>query len=136
MHALVGHYRFSHDHAWLERVYPALVHAAGFVDDLRARTASEGPETRGLLPSNLSAEDLGSATWHHYWDDLWALAGYRDVAFAARELERAGGRQSGRRLTTVRVVREVRRTARPVRTTSCWQPCRGSVELDDPTRTA
>jgi hypothetical protein len=50
---------------------------------LRGRTLTEDPETRSLLPVNMSAEDLGSATWHHYWDDFWAIAGYREAAFAA-----------------------------------------------------
>lgn len=84
--ALVAHYRFGHDRAWLARIYPSVALAARFQDALRGRTLSEGPETRSLLPANLSAEDLGSAGWHHYWDDFWAMAGYREAAFAAREL--------------------------------------------------
>jgi hypothetical protein len=84
--ALVAHYRFTHDRAWLERVYPNIAHAARFQDALRGQTLSEDPETRSLLPANVSAEDLGSADWHHYWDDLWAVAGYREAAFAAGEL--------------------------------------------------
>src|SRR5205823_11294155 len=84
--SVVGHYRFTHDRAWLERVYPKVWRAAQFQDALRGRTLAEGPETASLLPANLSAEDLGPATWHHYWDDLWAIAGYREAAYAAREL--------------------------------------------------
>ena len=83
--ALVAHYRFGHDRAWLARVYPSVASAARFLDALRGRTLSEDPETRSLLPANMSAEDLGSAAWHHYWDDLWAIAGYREAAFAASE---------------------------------------------------
>jgi hypothetical protein len=83
--ALVAHYRFGHDLTWLARVYPSVASAARFLDALRGRTLSEDPETRSLLPANLSAEDLGSASWHHYWDDLWAIAGYREAAFAASE---------------------------------------------------
>jgi len=84
--ALVAHYRFGHDRAWLARVYPRVSSAARFLDALRGRTLAEDPETRSLLPANLSAEDLGSASWHHYWDDLWAIAGYREAAFAASEI--------------------------------------------------
>jgi len=83
--ALVAHYRFGHDRAWLAGVYPSVASAARFQDALRGRTLSEDPETRSLLPANMSAEDLGSAAWHHYWDDLWAIAGYREAAFAANE---------------------------------------------------
>src|SRR5205823_12677542 len=86
--SVVGHYRFTHDRAWLERVYPKVWRAAQFQDALRGRTLAEGPETASLLPANLSAEDLGLASWHHYWDDLWAIAGYREAAFAVSELGR------------------------------------------------
>jgi hypothetical protein len=78
--ALVSHYRFSRDRAWLANSYPTIVHAAGFLDALRGRTDDT------LMPPNMSAEDLGSASWRHYWDDLWAIAGYREAAFAAAEL--------------------------------------------------
>jgi hypothetical protein len=83
---LVSHYRFAHDATWLARVYPSLWRAASFIDTLRGRTLKDGPETSGLLPANMSAEDLGSASWHHYWDDFWAMAGYREAGFAASEL--------------------------------------------------
>ena len=83
--ALVAHYRFGHDTAWLARIYPSVASAARFLDALRGRTLTEDPETQSLLPANMSAEDLGSAAWHHYWDDLWAIAGYREAAFAASE---------------------------------------------------
>src|SRR5260370_499473 len=83
--ALVARYRFGHDKAWLARVYPGVALAARFLDALRGGTLSDELETRSLMPANLSAEDLGSATRHHYWDDLWALTGYREAAFAARE---------------------------------------------------
>lgn len=85
----VAHYRFTHDLGWLEQVYPRIARAAWFIDALRGQTLSEGPQTRSLLPVNLSAEDLGLSTWHHYWDDLWAIAGYREAAFAAGELGRS-----------------------------------------------
>jgi hypothetical protein len=86
--SVVSHYRFSRDRRWLERTYPALLRAAQFIDALRGRTLDQDPETRSLLPANMSAEDLGSATWHHYWDDFWAIAGYREAAYAASELGR------------------------------------------------
>jgi hypothetical protein len=83
---LVSHYRYTHDSKWLARIYPSLLRAAQFLDALRGRTLKEPPETVSLLPANLSAEDLGPDTWHHYWDDFWAIAGYREAGFAAAEL--------------------------------------------------
>ncbi len=86
--SVVNHYRFTGDRSWLERAYSKLSRAAWFIDALRGRTLGEGPETRSLLPPNVSAEDIGAANWHHYWDDLWAIAGYREAAFAGSELGR------------------------------------------------
>jgi hypothetical protein len=84
--AIVQHYRFTGDRAWLTKMYPVITHAVQHVNALRASTASDPAETRGLLPANFSAEDLGPADTHHYWDDFWTLAGLREAAFAAREL--------------------------------------------------
>src|SRR5262249_38998513 len=78
--ALVSHYRFTRDRAWLAHAYPPRARAAAFLDALRGRTDDT------LLPPNMSAEDLGSPSWRHYWDDLWAISGYREAAFAASEL--------------------------------------------------
>jgi hypothetical protein len=85
---VVAHYRFTHDIMWLARIYPNLRLAAQFLDALRGRTLKESPESISLLPANLSAEDLGPESWHHYWDDFWAIAGYREAGFAASELGR------------------------------------------------
>src|SRR5262249_17533350 len=60
--ALVSHYRFTRDRAWLVHVYPTVARAAAFLDALRGRTDDT------LLPPNMSAEDLGSPSWRHYWD--------------------------------------------------------------------
>jgi len=84
--AVVEHYRFSHDRSWLGDKYPALLRAVQHLQMLLQLTTAEGPETSGLLPANLSAEDLGDASQHHYWDDFWALDGLREASFAAGEL--------------------------------------------------
>jgi hypothetical protein len=84
--ALTTHAAFTGDRAFLAKAYPAIRRAAEFVARLRASQAYAAPPARGILPPSLSAEDIGSETWHHYWDDFWALAGLREAAGAARAL--------------------------------------------------
>ena len=75
---LAEYARASGDQAFLERAYPKML--AALRHALQARDAS------GLLPANESAEDLGSAADHHYWDDLWLATGLREAAGAATQL--------------------------------------------------
>jgi hypothetical protein len=84
--AAVQHYRFTADRTSLANEYPALLRAAQHLEGLQQAPPPDTPELRDLLPANLSAEDLGDAGVHHYWDDFWALAGFREAAFAAGEL--------------------------------------------------
>jgi len=92
--ALTEYYRFTHDQPWLESVFPTIRKGCEFIQSLRSQHLTpeykDGtPEKQvvyGLLPPSWSAEDLGSADWHHYWDDLWAIRGLRDAAWTAREL--------------------------------------------------
>lgn len=96
---LVHHYRFTGDTAYLRSVFPAIARAIDYLDALRARNEDAPPPLRGLLPPSLSAEDIGSADWHHYWDDFWALTGYEEAAYAARAL---GDLESEARFLTAR----------------------------------
>lgn len=80
---VVEYARGSGDQQFLKRAYPAVV--AALKHALRAR------DSTGLLPANESAEDLGPASQHHYWDDLWLLTGLREAASAATELGDAAG---------------------------------------------
>ncbi len=96
---LVHHYRFTRDTEYLRSVFPAISRAIDYLDALRARNENAPPPRRGLLPPSLSAEDIGSADWHHYWDDFWALTGYAEGAYAARAL---GDLESEARFLTAR----------------------------------
>ena len=83
---VTSYYRYTGDRETLSQWYPALRAAAQFIVELRATRAEvEGPSA-GLLPPSKSAEDLGPADWHHYWDNFWSVIGLEEAAFAAREL--------------------------------------------------
>jgi hypothetical protein len=86
-------FRFSNDDAFLSRHYPAIVRVMRAMQTLRERTlqhdyAADDPRReryRGLLPASISHE--GYSTPHHaYWDNYWALRGWRDGAELARAM--------------------------------------------------
>ncbi|MGB1252250.1 MAG: hypothetical protein ACPG8W_16645 [Candidatus Promineifilaceae bacterium] len=83
---IAEYYRQTGDTERLAEWYPHVHDAALFLQTLRARTANDPPVSRGILPPSRSAEDLGSADFHHYWDDFWGITGLRDAAFLASEL--------------------------------------------------
>lgn len=80
------YYRYTGEIEALEEWYPALRAAAKFIVELRAAEGEARGPARGLLPPSKSAEDLGPADQHYYWDDFWAIAGLEEAAYAAREL--------------------------------------------------
>jgi hypothetical protein len=87
--ATVEQARLTRDAAYLRAVYPRLLRAAEYQRRLvqAARDARQwGSPFFGLLPAGESAEDLLDPTWHHYWDDFWALAGFDEAAWAADQL--------------------------------------------------
>jgi len=81
-----SYYRYTGDAETLKTWYPALRAAARFIVDLRASEGETDGPARGLLPPSKSAEDLGPADQHYYWDNLWAVTGLKEAAYAAREL--------------------------------------------------
>ena len=42
----------------------------------------------GLLPQSISHEGYSAKPMHSYWDDFFALRGFKDAAFIAKELGR------------------------------------------------
>ena len=82
-------YRFDHDLEKTRALWPRVVTAVAYLDSLRGmrRTAEfRGTEFFGLLPPSISHEGYSAKAMHSYWDDLWALRGFRDAAFLAAAL--------------------------------------------------
>jgi hypothetical protein len=87
---LVAEYlRLTGDRETPERLWPHVRAAAAYLDTLRATRRT--PEWRaagreaffGLLPPSISHEGYSAKPMHSYWDDLFALRGYRDAAWLA-----------------------------------------------------
>jgi hypothetical protein len=93
---LVAEYwRYTHDRATVEKVWPHVEKAVAYIDELRAQRRTD--EYRqpanlryfGLLPESISHEGYSSHPVHSYWDDFFALKGLKDAADLARDLGKA-----------------------------------------------
>jgi hypothetical protein len=85
-------YRYTHDRSLLEAMWPHVEAAAGYLETLRQaeRTnANLAPARRafyGLLPASISHEGYAAKPMHSYWDDFWALKGYKEAVMIATVL--------------------------------------------------
>jgi hypothetical protein len=83
------YFRYTGDRATVERLWPSVSRAVGYLDSLRRlrRTAAfQAPDRReyfGLLPESISHEGYSAKPMHSYWDDLFALRGFKDAAYLA-----------------------------------------------------
>jgi hypothetical protein len=78
-------YRYTRDHALLKAMWPHGEAAANYMETLRQSERSPAnltPARRafyGLLPASISHEGYAAKPVHSYWDDFWALKGYKDA---------------------------------------------------------
>ena len=86
------YYRYTGDHATMARLWPAIRSVAAYLDTLRSRRrtpewrAKDQGEYFGLLPESISHEGYSAKPMHSYWDDFFALRGFKDAAWLAAEL--------------------------------------------------
>jgi hypothetical protein len=79
---LVAEYgRFTEDLELVRKMWPRVTRAVTYLDSLR-HTPGETP-FRGLLPPSISHEGYSAKPMHSYWDDFWALRGFKDAATMA-----------------------------------------------------
>ena len=89
------YFRYTGDSALAQRMWPAVARAATYLDSLRQtrRTADwrvPGKEPYfGLLPPSISHEGYSAKPMHSYWDDFFALRGFKDAAYLAGALGRS-----------------------------------------------
>jgi hypothetical protein len=88
-------WRYTHDRATVDALYPHVRKAAEYMDTLRASERQpgrlDGPDRAlyGLMPASISHEGYSAKPMHSYWDDFWALKGYEDAADLAAALGHA-----------------------------------------------
>jgi hypothetical protein len=97
-------WRYTHDRETAEAAWPYVLAAARDMDRLRLSERTEAnrtPERRaywGLMPPSISHEGYSDVPAYSYWDDLWALEGYR----AGVDLAQALGKPELAELTASR----------------------------------
>jgi hypothetical protein len=92
IHLVAEYLRLSGDRELPARMWPHARAAAAYLDTLRAqrrtaewRTPANAPFF-GILPPSISHEGYSAKPMHSYWDDLWALRGYKDAVWLAEAL--------------------------------------------------
>ncbi|MFH0907782.1 MAG: discoidin domain-containing protein [bacterium] len=93
IYAVMEYYYFTKDRAFLEEHFDEIKRAMEFMVVLRDRTlapdymAGEDARERfiGILPASISHEGY-SPPVHSYWDDFWALKGWKEGKAAAEVL--------------------------------------------------
>jgi hypothetical protein len=84
VHGIAELYRYTGDRAALARYWPNVQAAVRYMDQLRVseRTAANRAKNAafyGLMPASISHEGYSAKPMHSYWDDFWALRGYKDA---------------------------------------------------------
>ena len=92
--AVAEQYRYTGDRAVLEAMWPHVEGAVRYMDELRLSERTEAnraknPAFYGLMPASISHEGYSAKPMHSYWDDFWALRGYKDAVEIATWLGRA-----------------------------------------------
>jgi hypothetical protein len=94
IHLVAEYVRYTGDRAMADSMWSHVASAVAYLDSLRAlrRTAEWRTEANapyfGLLPPSISHEGYSAKPMHSYWDDLFALRGYKDAAWLAAFLGR------------------------------------------------
>ncbi len=83
VHLVYEYYSYTRDKPFLREMYPQVIDALRFLQTLRERRATpefrDNPEKQefyNILPPSRSHEGYWLA--HSYWDDFWALKGWKD----------------------------------------------------------
>ena len=89
IYLIAEYYRYTGDKAFAETYWHNVLAAAGYLDTLRAQrltpewSTPEQAPFHGLLPPSISHEGYSAKPMHSYWDDFFALRGFKDAAFLA-----------------------------------------------------
>ena len=85
-------YRYTGYRALLRMSWPHVDAAARYMDVLRASERTEANRSGdraafyGLMPASISHEGYSAKPMHSYWDDFWALTGYKNAVSIAAAL--------------------------------------------------
>lgn len=81
-------WRHTQDRALLARHWPKVQRVVAWMENLRQSERQPGADARfkGLMPPSISHEGYSDKAAYSYWDDFWALRGYKDAVQIAQAL--------------------------------------------------
>ncbi|MGM9484575.1 hypothetical protein ACS5PN_25495 [Roseateles sp. NT4] len=81
-------WRHTQDRALLQRHWPQVQRVVAWMEALRLSERKPGadPRFKGLMPPSISHEGYSDKPAYAYWDDFWALRGYKDAVQMAQAL--------------------------------------------------
>lgn len=101
---IAEYWRYTGDEAFLQAMWPHVLGAYTYMEELRASERTE--ENRalnaafyGMMPASISHEGYSAKPMHSYWDNFWALRGYKDAVEIAEAL---GKRDDAKRMAASR----------------------------------
>jgi len=88
---IAEYWRYTGDTAFLEKMWPHVQGAYAYMERLRLSERTEGNRARnaafyGMMPVSISHEGYSAKPVHSYWDNFWALRGYKDAVDIAQAL--------------------------------------------------
>ena len=92
LYAVAEVWRHTGDAAFLARHWPVVQRVVPHLESLRQSTrtdafrAAHPANLWGLLPPSISHEGYSDKPAYSYWDDFWAVRGYRDAVELARAM--------------------------------------------------
>ncbi|HXG73038.1 MAG TPA: hypothetical protein VNJ04_20785, partial [Gemmatimonadaceae bacterium] len=94
IYLVAEYYRHTGDRALMEKMWPRVMKVVSYMDSLRQSRMTaefESGDKRifyGLLPQSISHEGYSAKPMHSYWDDTFALRGFKDAAWMAEALNK------------------------------------------------
>ncbi len=84
-------YRYNGDRVFLAKMWPHVLGAFQYMEKLRLSERTEAnraknPAFYGMMPVSISHEGYSAKPVHSYWDNFWALRGYKDAVDVAQWL--------------------------------------------------
>ena len=91
-------YRFNRDRELLKAMWPHVVGAFDYMEKLRLSERTDANRARnpafyGMMPASISHEGYSAKPMHSYWDNFWALRGYKDAVEIAQWLGKGADAQ-------------------------------------------
>ncbi|SDR15035.1 Amylo-alpha-1,6-glucosidase [Pseudoxanthomonas sp. CF385] len=92
---IAEYYRYTGDKAFLRAMWPHVQGAFAYMEELRLSERTEANRAvnaafYGMMPASISHEGYSAKPMHSYWDNFWALRGYKDAVEVAEALGEVG----------------------------------------------